>query len=242
MANDTFKFKEFVVRHDRSSMRVGTDAVLLGAWAHTDVSYANKDMRVLDIGCGCGLIALMVAQRFPFARVCGIDIDAPSVDEAMENATNSPFSERVRFQQADVRQFALDEASGKYDLIVCNPPYYTEDTLPPDMRRSKARNTSCLSFEELLGCVRRLLATDGVFSVIIPMQARDGFVGKALLNGLCLFRECCIHTVLGKTSKRVLLELGLQQYTDVKKTALVLQDSSGKRSADYALLCKDFYL
>ena len=101
MAKDTFKFKEFVVRHDRSSMRVGTDAVLLGAWAFTDLSATNKDMCVLDIGCGCGLIALMIAQRFHSARVLGIDIDVPSVEEAMENVICCPFGERVRFQHAD---------------------------------------------------------------------------------------------------------------------------------------------
>ena len=242
MAKDTFKFKEFVVRHDRSSMRVGTDAVLLGAWAFTDLSATNKDMCVLDIGCGCGLIALMIAQRFHSARVLGIDIDVPSVEEAMENVICCPFGERVRFQHADVRQFALDEASGKFDLIVCNPPYYTEDTLPPDVRRSKARNTSCLSFGELLVSVCRLLATEGRFSVIIPMQVRNEFISEALLKGLYLSRECRVYTVSGKASKRVLLEFSFNQYVETVTTTLVLQDSSGKRSLDYAQLCKDFYL
>lgn len=242
MAIEPFRFKKFEVRHGRSSMRVGTDAVLLGAWADVGLCCAKSSPAVLDIGCGCGLIALMVAQRCPSCHVLGIDIDSPSVAEATENALRSPFAGMVRFRQADVRSFAGDGASEKYDLILCNPPYYTEDTLPPEQRRSMARNAVHLSFSELLCSVRRLLAEEGIFSVIVPMQARDSFVGEALRNNLHIRRECRIQTVSSKVSKRVLLEFDIEGGKDAVVTSLVLQGSDGGRSAEYSLLCKDFYL
>ena len=242
MAGETFRFRKFQVKHNSSSMRVGTDAVLLGAWAGEGAENVNLYRSVLDIGCGCGVIALMAAQRFPNAKVHGIDIDASSVMEATENARQSIFSDRVEFSNVDVRKLAVEPSHERYDLILCNPPYYTEDTLPPDKRRSMARNTLHLSFEDLIKSVCLLMSEDGVFALIIPMQARDFFVSEALVNGLHIRRECRVKTVSRKTPKRVLLEFGFQVYDHVKYEDLTLQDANGERSADYSLLCKDFYL
>ena len=142
-------------------MRVGTDAVLLGAWAGKGAIAPFSGGRILDVGCGCGLIALMMAQRFASSRVLGVDIDAASVMEARENAVSSPFADRVDFCQADVRTFAQENSGMPYSLVVCNPPYFTEDTLPPEQRRSMARNSVHLTFAELLQSVSRILADDG---------------------------------------------------------------------------------
>ena len=242
MIGEYFRFRQFVVRHDRSSMRVGTDAVLLGAWAGGDESALFPGAKILDVGCGCGLIALMVAQRFDGSQVLGLDIDTDSVVEARENALSSPFADRVDFCQADVRVFAKESSGAAYSLIVCNPPYYTEDTLPPDQRRSMARNALHLSFAELLQSVCRLMAEDGRFAVVIPMQARGDFVSLSMKMGLYVQRECRVQTVLRKTPKRVLLEFGFQMNTDIKISSLILQDSTGGRSLEYSLLCGDFYL
>lgn len=242
MAGETFRFRKFQVKHNSSSMRVGTDAVLLGAWAGDGGEKVHLYRSVLDVGCGCGVIALMAAQRFPNAKVHGIDIDASSVMEATENARQSIFSDRVEFSNVDVRKLAVEPSHERYDLILCNPPYYTEDTLPPDKRRSMARNTLHLSFEDLIKSVCLLMSEDGVFALIIPMQARDFFVNEALVNGLHIRRECRVKTVSRKTPKRVLLEFGFQVYDYVKYEDLILQDADGERSADYSLLCKDFYL
>lgn len=242
MAGETFRFRKFQVKHNSSSMRVGTDAVLLGAWAGDGAENVHLYRSVLDIGCGCGVIALMAAQRFPNAKVHGIDIDASSVMEATENARQSIFSDRVEFSNVDVRKLAVEPSHERYDLILCNPPYYTEDTLPPDKRRSMARNTLHLSFEDLIKSVCLLMSEDGVFALIIPMQARDFFVSEALVNALHIRRECRVKTVSRKTPKRVLLEFGFQNYGHVVYTDLILQDANGERSADYSLICKDFYL
>ncbi len=243
MSQGTFRFKQFEVGHARSSMRVGTDAVLLGAWTSVGKCSGEAGIRILDIGCGCGLIALMLAQRSPAADVLGIDIDAPSIEEATENAQASPFASRVRFLQADVRSFARDcYESSRFSLIVCNPPYYTEDTLPPEARRSIARNAAHLGFAELLGAVCLLLDKDGTFSVVIPMQAREQFVAEAVLRQLYLRRECRVHTVVRKEPKRILMEFGKGQGSPVNVETLVLQDADGSRTAEYAALCEAFYL
>lgn len=243
MSGDTFRFKRFEISHGRSSMRVGTDGVLLGAWGGQGLaSDGVENMRILDVGCGCGLIALMAAQRFPGAWVYGIDVDASSVSEAGENALLSPFSGRVQFMHSDVRDFVSVDGVGVFNLILCNPPYYTEDTLPPNERRSRARNSSCLPFSVLLSRVKSLLAPGGVFSVIIPMQARDEFLAQALLNCLYLHRECRVQTTPSKAPKRVMLEFTHQDTDQSEFSTLVLQDSSATRSEQYALLCRDFYL
>lgn len=242
MSTEVFRFQRFEVRHDKSSMRVGTDAVLLGAWAETVLCNTIPQPKVLDIGCGCGVISMMVAQRCPYADVLGIDIDAPSIEEATDNAKQGIFDGRVKFRHVDVRDLVSENGHDLYDLILCNPPYYTEDTLPPEQRRSKARNALHLSFCDLLNSVSLLLSKGGVFAVIIPMQVRDNFVGEALKKGMHIRRECRVQTVLRKAPKRVLLEFDTQIYNNHKITSLTLQDTSGKRSTEYSALCKDFYL
>ena len=242
MAGETFRFQKFSVQHDRSSMRVGTDAVLLGAWAEVQQLQALAQASVLDIGCGCGVISLMVAQRCPHAQVLGVDIDAPSIEEATQNALQSPFAHRVRFRLADIRDMAAEPACGRFDLILCNPPYYTEDTLPPEQRRSRARNALHLSFESLVDSVCRIMSEHGTFALIIPMQERDIFVSEALAKGLHISRECRVQTVQRKQPKRVMLEFRFHPTGHFAPSFLTLQSSDGSRTQEYSLLCKDFYL
>lgn len=241
MSEKIFRFKKFELSHANSSMRVGTDAVLLGAWFGMPSGYL-RDERVLDVGCGCGILAMMAAQRLPHCHVLGIDIDSQSVQEATQNAQRSAFADRVRFTEKDVRTLCNEDGTGRFSIILCNPPYYTEDTLPPDGRRSYARNTAHLSFGELIRAITRLLEPAGTFAVVLPMQARESFLNETSSEGLHIHRECRIQTVPGKSPKRVLLEFGFEQHDMVDITTLVLQDKDGRRSAEYAELCKAFYL
>lgn len=227
----------------RSSMRVSTDAVLLGAWTRIGKCAEDAGTCVLDIGCGCGLIALMVAQRSLSDHVLGIDIDVASVCEAQANAVASPFAKRVTFREADIRTLACEYGGdAAFSLIVCNPPYYIEDTLPPEARRSIARNTAHLGFAELLKAVYLLLENDGIFSVVVPMHVRDVFVAEAMMHRLSLCRECRVRTVAGKYPKRVLMEFSKEQCGPVVMENIVLQDVCGNRTPEYASLCEDFYL
>ena len=158
MRNPFFRFKQFTVWHDRCAMKVGTDGVLLGAWVSLD-----QARNVLDIGTGSGLIALMIAQRC-LAQITGIDIDADAIGQASENASASPWGNRIRFYQADANSFQ----NGVYDTIVSNPPYFRERVHCPDGQRNAARHTESLTFENrvLMTFVRTIQACDTAHLII----------------------------------------------------------------------------
>lgn len=250
-------------------MKVGTDGVLLGAWA--DVTGVR---RILDIGCGSGLIALMLAQRAPEARVDGVEIDAAAVADARANVAASPFRDRVRIVCGDVLKMAneplpvasceqqelsceprqlvcepqslANKPQQKYDCIVTNPPYHEEELLPPSLQRAAARHTAGggLTFAALLQSARQLIDVDkpgARFCVILPEAAVARFVPAAAVYGFNLTRRTNVVTRPGKPCKRVLLDFRLHQQPLVTDE-LVLVGPDGDRSAQYADLCREFYL
>lgn len=235
MSQPFFRFRQFVIRHDTSSMPVGTDGVLLGAWANV-----TKACHVLDIGTGAGLIALMAAQRAPLARVVGIDVDKPSVEQALQNVANSPYASRVEIYHCDVREFS--SCNGLFDSILSNPPFYINDVLPPSERRLLARNASALPAECLLDAVVRLLSDEGLFSVVLPCSSQAEFVSLGLERGLYLSRSTHVRTVMRKPPKRVLLEFSRHRTSVPEHNEMLLQDAHGGRSAEYQRLTADFYL
>ena len=232
MSNDIFRFKQFSVRHDRCAMKVGTDGVLLGAWGSVE------GKRILDIGTGTGLIALMAAQRNPEADVLGIDIDESAVAQAIENVAESPFSRRIECILQDVLTF---ESEAPFDAILCNPPFFTEDTLPDNRSRALARNNKCLPFPQLIKKVAVLLAENGTFSLIVPSALAQEIVGLCMENGLHLVRPCQIHTTARKPPRRTLLEFSRQNRSCEMQTLCLVADD-GTRSQQYQELTKDFYL
>ena len=232
MSNDIFCFKQFSVRHDRCAMKVGTDGVLLGAWGSVD------GKRILDIGTGTGLIALMAAQRNPEADVLGIDIDESAVAQASENVAESPFSRQIECILQDVLTF---ESEASFDAILCNPPFFTEDTLPDNRSRALARNNKCLPFPQLIKKVAVLLAENGTFSLIVPSGLAQEIVGLCMENGLHLVRRCQIHTTARKPPRRTLLEFSRQNRSCEMQTLCLVADD-GTRSQQYQELTKDFYL
>ena len=232
MSNDIFCFKQFSVRHDRCAMKVGTDGVLLGAWGSVE------GKRILDIGTGTGLIALMAAQRNPEADVQGIDIDESAVAQASENVAESPFSRQIECVLQDVLTF---ESEAPFDAILCNPPFFTEDTLPDNRSRALARNNKCLPFPQLIKKVAVLLAENGTFSLIVPSGLAQEIVGLCMENGLHLVRRCQIHTTARKPPRRTLLEFSRQNRSCEMQTLCLVVDD-GTRSQQYKELTKDFYL
>ena len=228
-----FRFKQFTIQHQRSSMKVGTDAVLLGAWCELDGA-----RRVLDVGTGCGVIALMVAQRTTEADIWAIDIDSASVDEARENFLHSPWSDRLQVRQEDFNNLA--DADG-FDLIVTNPPYYNEDVLPPDAVRSAARHTHSLSFDQLMRGAARLLKSDGSIALITPVEARDAVTSAATFAGLNLSRLTTVHSSEGKPPKRLLWQWRKQRCV-IQRDTLTLHQKGGIPTPQYRELCQDFYL
>lgn len=232
MANETFAFKQFVVRQDRCGMKVGTDGVLLGAWA-------EGGKRILDIGTGTGLIALMMAQRFPNAHIDGIDIDEDACRQASENVAESPFATRITIGNQCLQDFSSEQ---KYDSIVSNPPYYDSSLTCPDEQRSVARHTERLSFAELAKSVGRLLADEGTFSVVLPVERMDSFLTEALIFSLYETRRCMVKTTAKKTPKRVLMSFSKHPVKTQESTIEILTNPDGTRSAWYYDMTKDFYL
>lgn len=225
-------------------MKVGTDGVLLGAWAKTGG-------RMLDIGTGTGLIALMLAQRSPDGIVDAVDIDDAAVSQARENISASPFADRINVMCCDIKTFRVDETSC-YDAIVSNPPYFQSSLGCPDDQRHLARHTDSLSFRELFAVAERLLAPDGTFSIIIPFDCRKDILSEAALHGFLVCRECGVRTTPRKQPRRYLLTFyrgeGLEvsgeglEVGDERSEEHILTDSDGNRSEWYANLTKDFYL
>ena len=233
MSNHWFRFKQFTIQQDRCAMKVGTDAVLLGAWCSVD-----GRRRILDVGTGTGIIALMTAQRNASAHITAIDIDRDSVVQATENVHSSPFADRVEVQEAD---FATYSPERPFDLIVSNPPFYEEEVFCPDGQRNSARHTSSLRFDVLISRADALLDSEGAFAVIIPTKETAGFISLCAETRLYLHRRTDIHTTPRRQPKRTMLE-----FTKIPKetiyTNLYMRDEDNSFSEEYLSLTKDFYL
>ena len=235
MANGYFQFKQFTVHQQHCAMKVGTDGTLLGAWALA----SESPCRILDIGTGTGLIALMMAQRYPQAKVTAIDIDDGAVRQAKENVSASPFADRINVIKADVLTIEEEE---KYDSIVCNPPFFEDSLTCPDPQRTEARHTVSLGYRQLMEAAFRLLKDDGHFSLIIPSDCRERLESEAHLRGFFLSRVCSIQTTPKKAPKRYMIELSKQPVNEVDTTNGILESSPQVRSDWYRELTKEFYI
>lgn len=234
MPNPFFRFKQFTVYHDKCAMKVGTDGVLLGAW--TDVEHAR---RILDIGTGTGLIALMLAQRSE-ASVLGIDIDEAAVAQARENVERSVWRNRIVIERKDAN-LLTELQDGAFDVVVSNPPYFTERVGCPDKQRDAARHTDSLSFEALLQSVNRVLAEDGTFSVVLPSGVAADFIANAACFRLFLRRQTWVHTKPEAAPKRVLMEFG-RTLVECESGHLVVELERHQYSPEYIALTRSFYL
>lgn len=195
----TFRFKQFSVRNSLAAMKVGTDGVLLGAWAD-----AEGCRTALDVGTGCGLIALMLAQRYRTVTVTAIDIVEEAVEEAIANFKASPWAERLSAHTADINSF--ESADGLFDLIVSNPPFFTTTLHSPDSAREAARHGVNLTPTRLLTLCRPLLADNGRLCMIIPADMRHEMEFHSRLNGMYPSRRTDVRTKATAPSRRTLWE------------------------------------
>ena len=237
MSNSYFEFRQFTVRQDRCAMKVGTDGTLLGAWA--DIPADNRQKRILDIGCGTGLITLMMAQRFPECEVIGIDIDEDAVAQACENVSLSPFSDRVVVYHQDIMKF---NDISSFDAIVSNPPYFVDSLTCPDNQRTTARHTVSLTYEGLMKQAFQLLKDDGIFSVVIPSENRSRIEAAACLEGFFMTRVCLVKTTPKKQPKRQLIEFKKHPGKELVIEEGTIEDLPNVRSDWYQQLTKEFYI
>ena len=233
MPNPYFAFKQFTVRHDRCAMKVGTDGVLLGAW--TDLSHSR---RILDIGTGTGLIALMLAQRCMDARITAIDLDSAAVEQAQENIQASPWKDRIEALQQDICTYP---PNGTFDTIVSNPPYFIDSLKCPDGQRSTARHTDTLDADRLIGKVSELLTSDGRFSIILPAEQTEDLIRVAGEKGLHPSRQTWVITRPGLSPKRILMEFRKIPVT-LQPNELVIELERHVYSEEYIALTQEFYL
>lgn len=233
MPNPYFAFKQFTVRHDRCAMKVGTDGVLLGAW--TDLSHSR---RILDIGTGTGLIALMLAQRCMDARITAIDLDSAAVEQAQENIQASPWKDRIEALQQDICTY---HPNGTFDTIVSNPPYFIDSLKCPDGQRSTARHTDTLDADRLIGKVSELLTSDGRFSIILPAEQTEDLIRVAGEKGLHPSRQTWVITRPGLSPKRILMEFRKIPVM-LQPDELVIELERHVYSEEYIALTKEFYL
>lgn len=228
----TFHFKQFSIEQKRSAMKVGTDAMLLGSIAGN-----NTPTTILDVGAGTGVIALMMAQRFPEAKVSAIELNSEAFEEAQLNFTNSPFSDRVHCEQRDFKDYITEE---RFDLIVSNPPYFINSLLSSDESRSTARHADSLTPEAFIEKAVELISKDGQVIVIVPADLNDLWVMAAKSKGLYLQE---IVEVKGKEKSppnRVVLTFDKKE-TRFTKSELTVRNKDGKYTDQYILLTRDFH-
>jgi len=231
-----FKFKEFTIHQDQCAMKVGTDGVLLGAWA----SLHNVPESILDIGAGTGVIALQLAQRSIAETIDAIELDDDAYEQCVSNFEASPWGDRLFCYHAGFDEF-VDEMDGKYDLIVSNPPFYTEEVASGSQSRDSARQNSSLPFEELVQGVSRFLTENGIFSVIIPFKEEDSFIALANKVGLFPMRITRVKGNPDSDFKRSLMEFNFNKKEPVIDD-LVIETARHQYTEEYIKLTQAFYL
>ncbi len=238
-----FKFKKFEISHSKSSLKVGIDGTLIGSWCSVPLSG-----EVLDIGVGCGLISMMIAQRSENIKVLGVDIHLGSVEEANYNFKKSPFSERLNAKLIDFTQM---ENTDKFDLIVSNPPFFDSGIIQSSDPRISARHQCSLSLDKLIKKSKELLKEGGRLSIIIPVGQKEKVLQCAEICGLSLERVTIVRGRADTPLRRCLIEwkyiprLNYREKefnTPYCPDLLTLEESPGIPTTNYKNLCREFYL
>ena len=232
-----FQFKQFSIEQDNCAMKIGTDGVLLGAWA----PILHNPYSILDIGTGTGIIALMLAQRSNAAQIDALEIEENAYEQATDNFENSPWNERLFCFHAGLDEF-MEEPEDEYDLIVSNPPFYAEDYKTNDDQRDLARFQDALPFEDLIEAADLLLSENGILAVIIPFKEEERFL--AIANEFELY-PTHITRVKGTPTteiKRSLLALSRNKIDNTTTNELVIEIGRHEYTPEYIKLTQEFYL
>lgn len=231
-----FRFKQFSVKQDKAAMKVGTDGVLLGSWTPLE----NNPYSILDIGTGTGLVALMLAQRSSAEQIDAIEIEENAYEQAVENFEESPWNDRLFCYHAGLDEF-VEEIDDKYDLIVCNPPFFESNNQIENQAREAARFNEILPFDELIEGASALLSDKGIFSVIIPFEEEENFISIAKEFGLFPFKLTHIKGTPISKIKRSLIAFSLLE-KEISKNSLTLEIERHHYTPEFTELVKEFYL
>ncbi len=234
--NNYFQFKQFRIIQERSAMKVGVDGVLLGAWA--DISGAK---RILDIGTGTGLIALMMAQRKADARIDGVEIEPDAFQEAVYNAGQSPWNERIQMELCSFQEF-LEKTDLKYDLIVSNPPYFTNGHKAPLENRATARHSDSLLLSDLISGAVGLMNKNSKIALVLPSESLQEITTLAVLNKIFIARLCRIKPNPIKPEFRILIELTNTECIIQEENLMIEFEKHHEYTLEYKELTTEFYL
>ncbi len=233
MGNFWFQFQQFRIHQDRCAMKISTDAVLLGT-----LTEAEHPVKILDIGTGTGVIALMLAQRFPGATLSAIELDQDAAEQATENFQGSPFADRLSLFHGRFQDFP---GEGQFDLIVSNPPFFPDHLKSTDPKRNKALHTDELPFPELIEKTSQILSPGGSFWVILPPRQMQDFEVLATKSGLFPFQKVRIKDSEPKPVYREVCGFSLAEMVK-KETKLVLKEANGSYSEAYSKLLSGFLM
>lgn len=231
-----FNFKKFTVQQDRCAMKVGTDGVLLGAWAPID----NQPFSILDIGAGTGVLSLMLAQRSNAEQIDAIEIDENAYEQCVDNLENSPWGDRLFCFHAGLDEF-VEEPEDEYDLIISNPPFYTDTYKSENESRDLARFEDALPFSELIEAADLLLSENGIFAVIIPYKEEIKFIELANQVELYPFKITRVKGTPTTEIKRSLIAFSRIEKS-ISTDELIIETARHQYTEDYIALTKEFYL
>jgi tRNA1Val (adenine37-N6)-methyltransferase len=231
-----FKFKQFTVEQDKCAMKIGTDSVLLGAWT----SVNHNPFNVLDIGAGTGILSLMIAQRSHAQQIEAIEIDDEAFEQCVDNFENSPWNDKLFCFHASILEY-IEAVNEKFDLIICNPPFYSEDYKTPDKARNLARFSDAMPLEHIIFAVIYFLSKKGKFSIVAPFKEEKNIIEEASL--INLYPNCILRVKGNPNSeiKRSLIEFSFSE-SDIKTSELIIENERHQYTQDYISLTKDFYL
>ncbi len=235
MPNDYFRFKQFVIHQDRAVMKVCTDSCILGAWTALQLDHVK---RILDIGTGTGLLALMLAQNAA-CTIDAIESDPESAGQAVENIRRSPWSDRIHVVEEDVHNYS---ATSPYDFIITNPPFFESDLRSPELKKNKAKHDTALTLEQLVTVVNALLKPDGRFSILLPEHRTLYFEKLAGENGFLLHKKLTVRQSPAHTPFRSICLFGYQKPAATIKEHLTIKAEDGNYSEEFIKIMKAYYL
>ncbi len=253
MASSIFKFKQFSLQQDNSAMKVGTDGVLLGAWAGAqhraqhdlccDALGDSHGCSILDIGSGTGVISLMMAQECPSAKIVAVEVEELAAQESRLNFANSPWSDRLQLVHGSFQHYAKGLLGAtKFDTIITNPPYFIDSLKNEQQAKIAARHTLLLPYEELVKGVGELLSDSGAFYVILPYQQASILITLAAFEGLYLRRRLDVQGSYSSPVKRVLMKFTRIKGDTASDTLVIEKEQRGDYTAKYKEMTKKFYL
>ena len=231
-----FSFKQFTVQQDKCAMKIGTDGVLLGAWCPID----NNPFSILDIGAGTGILSLMLAQRCNAEQIDSLEIDEEAYEQCVENFENSPWCDRLFCFHAGLDEF-VEEPEDEYDLIISNPPFYSENYKSDNTQRDLARFQDALPFEDLVEAADLLLSENGIFAVIIPYKEEEKFIDLCAEVELYPVKVTRVKGTPTSEIKRSLLAFKRYELSILNADELVIETARHKYTNDYINLTKEFY-